>query len=418
MEPSSDANTQQSLFGLLRKSIISAISATVALNKWRVVVVDKPSLKIISSVIKMHEILEQNVMSVQLITRSRQPYPDVEAIYILVPCADSVSRMIDDYKSDLEQPTMERSKYARAHLFFTGALPDSLLSLLSQSPAAPYIKGIGELFVEYNPIESRVFLTTPSEQPFYALYSPHSANMIHRDLDAASDRCLSVLALLGIKPYIRYYRPGQPPSTNSVGYPGIAKTMGELLQQKLDDYYSREKITTENKQEQFDDVSPSVVIVLDRSIDMYAPLVHEFTYQAVVHDLIDLEDGTKYAYEIETKTGETRQVSATLGEQTDLLWHQLKHLHIGHVAQVLADQFSKLIEKSSGVKAASEADKKMTMRQMQDAISELPEFNQLREMYSLHMDLASKCLRIINKNELRVLAEFEQVNIAMFSLLA
>ncbi|KAJ1903599.1 syntaxin binding protein 1 [Coemansia sp. IMI 209127] len=146
---SSDDNPH-SLVELLRKHIVSAISSTVAPNKWRVVVVDRPSLKVVSFVLKMHEILEHNVMAIQLITRSRQQYPDVEAVYILVPCEDSVARVIDDFRPGLDQSSVASTKYSRAHLFFTGAISDALLSTLRQSPAAPYIKGIDELFIEYN----------------------------------------------------------------------------------------------------------------------------------------------------------------------------------------------------------------------------------------------------------------------------
>ncbi|KAJ2392450.1 syntaxin binding protein 1, partial [Coemansia sp. RSA 2559] len=87
---------------------------------------------------------------VQLITRSRQQYPDAEAVYILVPCEDSVARVIDDFRPGLDQSSVASTKYSRAHLFFTGAIPDALLSTLHQSSAAPYIKGIDELFIEYN----------------------------------------------------------------------------------------------------------------------------------------------------------------------------------------------------------------------------------------------------------------------------
>ncbi|KAJ2559493.1 syntaxin binding protein 1, partial [Coemansia sp. RSA 1836] len=221
-------------------------------NQWRVVVVDQPSLKIISTVLKMPAILEQNVLAVQLITKNRQPYPDVDAVYVLVPCAKSIAHVVGDFTPTLDTP--QRSKYARAHLFFTGALPDHLFSQLSASVAAPYIKGIAELYIEYNPIESRVFLTTPSEQPFYTLYSPNAPDLRDRDLEASADRLLSVVASLGVHPYVRYYRP--PGSATSP-----AEGMANRLQSKLDDYYAHERRKAENyRQRRAADLQTSTVI--------------------------------------------------------------------------------------------------------------------------------------------------------------
>jgi hypothetical protein len=38
----------------------------------------------------------------------------------------------------------------------------------------------------------------------------------------------------------------------------------------------------------------STLFITDRSMDMVAPFVHEFTYQAMANDLLPIEDGTKY----------------------------------------------------------------------------------------------------------------------------
>ncbi|KAJ2551206.1 syntaxin binding protein 1 [Coemansia sp. RSA 1933] len=297
----------------------------------------------------MHEILEHN-----LITKSRQKYPDVEAVYILVPCEDSVARVIEDFTPGSDQPAVENVKYARAHILFTGAILESLLSTLYQSPAAPYIKKIDELFIEFNPIESRVFLTTPSEQPFYALYSPHSSNMAYRDMDAAADRVLSVIACLGARPYVRYYCPGQKSAKEAAEYPRIAETMAERLYQKMETYYANIAAKNKSKCENPNPVSPSVVIVLDRSVDMYAPLLHEFTYQAAVHDLIDLEGGCRYAYEVSTTAGKTQQATATLSEQSDQVWRVFRHEHICRVSEELVAQLDTMVKKNIGMKAAHE----------------------------------------------------------------
>ncbi|KAJ2777663.1 syntaxin binding protein 1 [Coemansia interrupta] len=362
-EPLPQKHSKQSSYSLvelLSKNIITAISLTVTANRWRVVVVDQPSLKIISNALKMHAILEQNVMAVQLITRTRQPYHDLDAIYVLVPCADSVLRMIDDFTPDSYQQEDYQPKYAHAHLYFTGELPEELFSQLISSPAAPYIRNISELFVEYNPFESRVFLTTPSEQPFYSLYSPHAKKSTTKDLDAASDRLLSVIATLGIHPYIRYYSPketqkdsGNGDSKSSV--PRISEAMAHRLQLKLDSYYSHESSKNGNGSAspgpQKDHGPPSVVLVLDRSVDLYAPLVHELTYQAMVYDLVNLEDGNKYVYTTKTNDGQFNQVEAELSEKADPLWDKLRHEHVGSVARILAERLERLIEGSTGIKA-------------------------------------------------------------------
>ena len=36
------------------------------------------------------------------------------------------------------------------------------------------------------------------------------------------------------------------------------------------------------------------LIVTDRAMDAVAPLLHEFTYQAMANDLLPIEDGTSY----------------------------------------------------------------------------------------------------------------------------
>ncbi|KAJ2308936.1 syntaxin binding protein 1 [Coemansia sp. RSA 2705] len=352
---------------MLVVGIIGAISTATAPGKWRVVVADRPSLKIVSSVLKMHSVLEQNVVAIQLITRNRQPYPEMDAVYILVPCADSISRVIDDFKVDPRTGELVQRQYARAHLFFTGKLSDSLLAHLRSSPAAPFIKAAAELYIEYNPIESRVFLTTPSEQPFYALYSPHALNMVGSDLDAAADRLLSVIVSLDIQPYVRYYRPSASAPYEILGStlmsesgatatcPRIAESMAALIQCKLNDYYSHEQSSSNGRGKRSNTLTPSVVIVLDRSVDLYSPLLHEFTYQALAHDLLDLNAGNKYVYEAESANGHRQTIEAELSEQKDPIWEKLRHWHIGDVSQTLTDQFERLLKDNIGVQAAKQA---------------------------------------------------------------
>ncbi|KAJ1818233.1 syntaxin binding protein 1, partial [Coemansia sp. RSA 2599] len=210
--------------------------------------------------------------------------------------------------------------------------------------------------------ESRVFLTTPSEQPFYTLYSPNATDAVIKDLDAASDRLISVVATLGIRPFIRYYNPKGNSANEAAdpidgdGVPQVARAMAGRLQIKLDEYYADEQ--QKNKDGKSSDQPqlsgpPSVILVLDRSIDLYAPLIHELSYQAMVYDLVGLDEGDKYTYTVESRDGEIHRYEAELSEKADPLWEKLRHEHIGTAADALAMRLRRLAEESAGARFLS-----------------------------------------------------------------
>ncbi|KAJ1958431.1 syntaxin binding protein 1 [Linderina pennispora] len=343
----------------------------------------------------MHSVLDERVMAVELISRSRQPYYDLDALYFLVPCAQSISMLMNDF-SPGPQSSSDRPLYAHAHLFFTGALPTPLFRQLSASRIARYIRTISELYIEFNPIESRAFLTTPSAMPFYTMYSPHATTLLTEDLDAAAERLLSVIVSLKAKPYIRYYRPGLrrdisavdishvSPGMCTAGMPRIAEAMANRLQLKLDSYNSykhrkRPQTTTDDDTAESDAGMnhPATVIILDRSIDMFSPFLHELTYQAMVHDLLELQDGDKYTFEVELTSGEAKKVEAVLSETEDPLWAELRHMDIMSVTDALSNRFSQLAKENAGISALQQRNRPLTLQEMRKVIANLPDFKKL-----------------------------------------
>jgi syntaxin-binding protein 1 len=78
----------------------------------------------------------------------------------------------------------------------------------------------------------------------------------------------------------------------------------------------------------FPQVETCELIIVDRSIDPIAAVIHEWTYDAMCHDLLDL-DGNKYIYE--TTNGGRRENKEVLLEEHDPVWVELRDLFIADV---------------------------------------------------------------------------------------
>ncbi|CAG8739933.1 458_t:CDS:2, partial [Cetraspora pellucida] len=93
--------------------ILNAVKSVNVPGGWKVVVVDDYSLKVIESTCKTFDILEEKVTLVENLQKTRQPYPNLEAVYIITPSQSSVDKVIEDFTKQKSSPL-----YAGAHLFF------------------------------------------------------------------------------------------------------------------------------------------------------------------------------------------------------------------------------------------------------------------------------------------------------------
>ena len=75
-------------------------------------------------------------------------------------------------------------------------------------------------------------------------------------------------------------------------------------------------------------------------MDLFAPVVHEFTYQAMVHDLLPLVEGDKVYYKTALTQPENsgNMKDVEIGER-DSIWVKNRHLHMKDLLEKLASDF-------------------------------------------------------------------------------
>lgn len=77
-------------------------------------------------------------------------------------------------------------------------------------------------------------------------------------------------------------------------------------------------------------------------MDLFAPLVHEFTYQAMAHDLLPIKDGDKTLFKtIVNRGGANEEEKEMELSEKDKIWVENRHLHMKDLLEKLVADFNK-----------------------------------------------------------------------------
>ena len=144
---------------------------------------------------------------------------------------------------------------------------------------------------------------------------------------------VSVCVSLGEYPTIRYHRPQHPTHEASV----LCSHLARFVQDELDQYAKYH--------EDFPPPSPrprGALIITDRSMYLFAPFIHEFTYQAMIHDLLAIEEGDKTFYKTIVNQGEKNEEEKDMEiSEQDQIWVENRHLHMKDLLEKLVGDFNR-----------------------------------------------------------------------------
>lgn len=364
-------------------------------STWKVLIMDKVTVKVMSHSCKMSDITDQGISLVEDLFRRREPMTSMDAIYFIQPSKENVVMFLSDMSG--REPL-----YKKAYVFFSSSVPKELVNHIKcDTSVLPRIGALREMNMEYFPIDNQAFVTD-HEGALGELYGKNVENSRRFDacLNTMATRIATVFASLNELPFVRYRAAKATDDSTATFRDSIPAKLAAGVWNNLLKYKCIPN---------FPQTETCELLILDRSIDQIAPVIHEWTYDAMCHDLLEM-DGNKYVVELPSKTGGSPEKKEVLLEDQDLVWRELRHAHIADASERLHDKMTNFVSKNKAAQMQQSArdGSEISTRDLQKIVQALPKYNEQVEKLTLHIEIAGKINSVIRELGLRDLGQLEQ----------
>ncbi|KAK3021183.1 hypothetical protein RJ639_045561 [Escallonia herrerae] len=301
----------------------------------------------------------------------------------------------------------------RAYVFFSSPIPKELVNRIKNDTSVlPRIGALREVkkFTFSRYFGNLFFLPgfcfqgyiTEHERALEDLFGDDVENSRKFDvcLSTMATRIATVFASLKEFPFVRY-RAAKGLDTSGV------TTFRDLVPKKLADAVWNSIKYYKSTIRDFPQTETCELLILDRSVDLIAPVIHEWTYDAMCHDLLDM-DGNKYVHEVPSKTGGQPEKKEVLLEDHDPVWLELRHAHIADASERLHEKMTNFVSKNKAAQLQQRDGSELSTRDLQKMVQALPQYNEQMDRLSLHVEIAGKLNRIIREVGLREVGKLEQ----------
>lgn len=363
----------QAVSGYISKMISTGDNPTGSQSaKMKILLVDRDTVPILSTAVTQSTLLNHEVyLTDRLDNANREKMRHLRCYCFVRPSHDSIQFLIDE----LREP-----RYGEYYLYFSNVVKKSSLERLAEADDHEVVKLVQEHFADFVVVNPDLFDLNIS-LPQHRLWST-SPDMWNSDsLQRATEGILAVLLALKKKPLIRYEK-------NSL----IAKKLATEVRYHMtqeDQLFDFRKVDT-----------PPILLILDRRNDPVTPLLTQWTYQAMVHQLIGIKNGRVDLGDVPNASPDLKEI--VLSQDQDPFFKKNMYLNFGDLGSNVKDYVEQFQTKhKNNVQLESIAD-------MKRFVEEYPEFRKLSGNVSKHVHLMSELSRRVGEENLLEVSECEQ----------
>eukprot|EP00471_Norrisiella_sphaerica_P001833 CAMPEP_0184490576 /NCGR_PEP_ID=MMETSP0113_2-20130426/18227_1 /TAXON_ID=91329 /ORGANISM="Norrisiella sphaerica, Strain BC52" /LENGTH=539 /DNA_ID=CAMNT_0026874517 /DNA_START=156 /DNA_END=1775 /DNA_ORIENTATION=- len=331
-------------------------------------------MTMISLVISQTEIISKQVFIVeQLDSKSKPtktPMNHLKAVCILRPTKSTLTSL---------HAALRNPKFKEYHLFFTNFISEESLKALATVDEYDLVKQVQEYYCDYYAVNHDLWHCHQFSSR--SLYTRRS-NWTSSDTEILNRNVQGILSMLlsaKKRPVVRYQKSS-----------ALAKAVAIEIVSGMKE---------ENEVFDFRDSQQPILLILDRREDPITPLLMQWTYQAMVHELLTITDNRVDMSGVEDVKADMKQVVMSINQ--DNFFADSYTYNFGDLGGAIKGLVSRYKEKKGSHQIE-------TIQDMQRFVEQYPELKTFQGNVSKHVAVMVELNRKVKEERLMAVSEAEQ----------
>lgn len=353
----------------------------------KVLLLDATTTQIVSCVSSQSEILGRQIYLVSrlgdqgnkngshsLELREETHTGHMKAVVFIRPTQANVGLLIQE----LSQP-----RFSEYHIYFSGIVSPSLLHLLAESDEKERVKQVQEIYADFLPIN----------EDLWSLNCRNTLQMDTKQQNMLYDRNLmglqSMLLAMKRRPYAIRYQ----------GSSRVAKKLAGDIHESIsnDDIFHFRRGTGGN-------TGNFLLLIVDRMDDPVTPLLSQWTYQAMVHELLGLNNSRVILRGAPNVSKDLEEVVLSSAPGHDAFFASHRNSNFGELGEAI----QKLLQEYQARSKEHSAGNLKSIEDMQNFMDKYPELRSQSHTVSKHVAIMGELARLVEVCSLMDVSAFEQ----------
>lgn len=391
--------------------------STVA-SEWKLLVYDQVGQNIISPLMSVADLRTLGVTLYLPLNGVRDQVADVTAVYFVAPTDENISRICRDMKDDL---------YDSYYFNFISAIPrnklEDLASAAIEANVEVKISKIFDQYVDFISLEKDMFTLNACSNKVQSYYNLNKTDLKDHEMFSIINDVVNslycIFVTLGTIPIIRC----PPGNAAEMIAEKLDKRLRENLRDTRNSFFSSIPSHSNEPGPQIMSFQRPLLLVVDRNIDLATPLHHTWTYQALVHDVLNLNLNSVTIPEAadggdaSTSSRKSAKKAYNLGP-SNTFWQGHKDEPFPEVAEAVQKEIEDYKNHEEEVQrlkttmglAGSDGpvDVSDNTAKLTSAMNSLPELLEKKRQIDMHTTIATSILTCIKQRKLDEFFELEE----------